>query len=573
MHKEDDKLSLNMNEDFTLPNLEEGLNIDEIPSIEDLISIDSQEIEKIQASNTTEDTPSDNLSDTEKSVETNELELNNSFENNFESMDLFDEDVALTLDDSPLDDNNIDFNIEKEEISEAPQELETEQISDLESLEFDNTDDLFSEEESFSSDETSDTEEPTLEIQEEPVSDIENTPEEFHEIPEIVEEIAPEYTEPETPQETTEEVYIESEKIQAEVEENPVAENEPEISEQSSNESNIYTGETKHYTKSDDVFAKIDSLLNDDSAFVSGVSATVSEPVVEKVYEEMPKPKFKSTFNPAKYLGKSSSVEVAENTDEKIGILYTAKKVIDNLKNISEVENSEDKPSLSSILMSPNGKKAIIAAAVCAVVLGAGITGVSIFNNKSVEELDTLSQNDVSTPLETPDTTIPTPEEVTPSIIDANANVASNVPDINKAAQPKIEVKQDVIKSEVNKQTKPTNSESYLSVKKIQWQVPDYLSYSPNIKSYLQTAGKSIKLGLSSDLLLASEYAYSNIVKINLKMSNTGAVQSATVVTSSGSKQIDDIVLQSVKSTLNVVKPPVGEVKTPDFNLTITINL
>ena len=49
MHKEEDKLSLNMNEDFTLPNLEEGMEINEIPSIEDLISLDKEEVEKIQA--------------------------------------------------------------------------------------------------------------------------------------------------------------------------------------------------------------------------------------------------------------------------------------------------------------------------------------------------------------------------------------------------------------------------------------------------------------------------------------------------------------------------------------------
>ena len=87
------------------------------------------------------------------------------------------------------------------------------------------------------------------------------------------------------------------------------------------------------------------------------------------------------------------------------------------------------------------------------------------------------------------------------------------------------------------------------------------------------TAGKSIKLSLSADLLLATEYAYSNQVKVSMKLSNDGAVQDAKIVSSSGSKQIDDIVLQSVKDTLNVVKPPAGEVKGSNFNLSLIIYL
>ncbi len=125
----------------------------------------------------------------------------------------------------------------------------------------------------------------------------------------------------------------------------------------------------------------------------------------------------------------------------------------------------------------------------------------------------------------------------------------------------------------MSNQVASAESESYLTVKSISWQVPDYLSYSDSMKNYLKSAGKSIKLQLSSDLLLTNEYAYSKKVKIALKLTNKGAIQSATVVTSSGSKQIDNIVLQSVKSTLSVIKPPSSVIKTPEFNLTISINL
>ena len=103
------------------------------------------------------------------------------------------------------------------------------------------------------------------------------------------------------------------------------------------------------------------------------------------------------------------------------------------------------------------------------------------------------------------------------------------------------------------------------------WEVPDYLSYSDKVKQYLQSAGKSIKLSLSSDLLLATEYAYSNQVKVDLKLKNDGTLVAAQIAKSSGSNEINDIVLQTVKSTLNVVKPAPGEIPTADFNLGLII--
>lgn len=120
---------------------------------------------------------------------------------------------------------------------------------------------------------------------------------------------------------------------------------------------------------------------------------------------------------------------------------------------------------------------------------------------------------------------------------------------------------------------KPVNKSNVVSIKKISWSVPDYLSYSDNIKQYLQTAGKSIKLSLSSDLLLTNDYIYSNQVQVSLKMSKDGTIQSSQIVKSSGSTQVDNIVLQNVKNTLNVIKPPAGEVPNPTFKLGLTISL
>jgi len=127
--------------------------------------------------------------------------------------------------------------------------------------------------------------------------------------------------------------------------------------------------------------------------------------------------------------------------------------------------------------------------------------------------------------------------------------------------------------AQINEPKKPLNANKSITLRKVSWEVPNYLSYSDNIKTYLQTAGKSIKLTLSSDLLLTNDYIYSDTVKIKLQLDKSGSIQSSQITHSSGSTQVDKIVLQTVKDTLNVVKPAPGEVPTPTYNLGIIIYL
>ena len=110
-------------------------------------------------------------------------------------------------------------------------------------------------------------------------------------------------------------------------------------------------------------------------------------------------------------------------------------------------------------------------------------------------------------------------------------------------------------------------------MKKVSWEVPDYLSYSEEIRKYLQSAGRSIRLTLSSDLLLTNEYIYSNQVKVKIQLTKDGTIENAQIAKSSGSNQVDNIVLQTVKETLNVVKPAKGEVPTDKFKLGLIIYL
>lgn len=218
-----------------------------------------------------------------------------------------------------------------------------------------------------------------------------------------------------------------------------------------------------------------------------------------------------------------------------------------------------------------SSKGLVIGAAVLVALLAAGtFFGLSMKNKNDLTDTETLSQ-----PLPE-NTETQTPEA--PAAQENNENIMANAPEVidmpqNQAEPTNVKPEPAQPKDAKASTAKPVNPEgAIISVKKLSWELPDYLSYSEEMKKYLQTAGKSIKLTLTSDLLLASEYAYSNQVKVALKLSNDGNIQDAKVVKSSGSTEIDDIVLQTVKETLNVVKPAPGEVPTPDFNLGLIIN-
>ncbi len=103
---------------------------------------------------------------------------------------------------------------------------------------------------------------------------------------------------------------------------------------------------------------------------------------------------------------------------------------------------------------------------------------------------------------------------------------------------------------------KPIPPTAFLSIKKLSWEVPDYISYNEEFRQYFQSSGKSLKAALSSDLLLANDYAYSNEIKLSITYSNDGRFKEAKIISSSGSEQIDKIVLQSVNQTLNLMKAP-----------------
>lgn len=271
-------------------------------------------------------------------------------------------------------------------------------------------------------------------------------------------------------------------------------------------------------------------------------------------------------------------------TEDKLGMLFNT----NENANAEDTDNAdfadEDEPSsypgqsLQQSSFAPEkGKKAVLAAAAIVAVLAiAGGAGLFL---KSKNSSNLLAQN----PIESDTANIPAPAT------EDNTDLMTNTPDTNaqtpeqatpktpaqqKPANPAPQTKTAPKTTSKTTQQKPSGTPlPYITVRSVAWEVPDYLSYSDKVKKYLQTAGKSIRLTLSSDLLLTNEYAYSNQVKVELKLKNDGTIQDAQITKSSGSNQINDIVLRTVKDTLKVVKPAPGEIPTPDFKLGLIINL
>lgn len=266
------------------------------------------------------------------------------------------------------------------------------------------------------------------------------------------------------------------------------------------------------------------------------------------------------------------SDEDANISDEdNIGVLFNDTDPTSDVE-LDEINNQEiEQPQIPGAALlnnrnkTPNKKIILVAAALVTVLAAASAVMVFKPKNDASADIEPVKTESTGNDLTNNNENNQPTDETTENIL------ATNAPDINKNQTKNIQKTQAIAELKNTPSKTKQSAESYISVNKLVWDVPSNLSYSNKFQNYLRTAGKSIKLSLSADLLLATEYAYTNQVKVSLKLSKDGTVQDAKVLSSSGSNQIDTIVLQSVKDTLNVVKPPVDEIKTPDFNLSLII--
>ena len=235
--------------------------------------------------------------------------------------------------------------------------------------------------------------------------------------------------------------------------------------------------------------------------------------------------------------------EIPIDINRKIDVMPEASPDLENIYNNSASMSDDSllqndvrfvRPSDQSTGISPI--KAAGGALVALALIGALGFGVSKMVNKNQEPEpitdDYVPENVQQTPTEDPNT------------LNVNNN---NVVDMSSAS---------VSQAVPEKQGPQLSPTSYISVSRLSWEVPDYLSYSQEFRQYFQSAGRSLKVALSSDLLLATDATYSNLVKVSVSFDSNGGFRNARMVQSSGSSQIDKIVLQTVNDTLNVLKAP-----------------
>ena len=72
---------------------------------------------------------------------------------------------------------------------------------------------------------------------------------------------------------------------------------------------------------------------------------------------------------------------------------------------------------------------------------------------------------------------------------------------------------------------------------------------------------------------MATDYTYSNTIKLSVTFDKNGKFKDAKIITSSGSANVDKIVLQSVNQTLNILKAPNSLANDENTTVILKINL
>ncbi len=179
-----------------------------------------------------------------------------------------------------------------------------------------------------------------------------------------------------------------------------------------------------------------------------------------------------------------------------------------------------------------------------------GIIGISISKmlKKPVEEVP-QPITDTNTAQEKP--------SANPNELNLNEGNVVNIDNTSPISPATVQHKpQTPAQVQNNQPAKTLSPTQFIEVSKLSWEAPDYVAADQSFKRYFQSAGKSLKLSLTSDLLLASEYIYSDQVRVSINFSQDGSLKDAKILLSSGSQQVDKIVLQTVNQTLNILKAP-----------------
>lgn len=256
---------------------------------------------------------------------------------------------------------------------------------------------------------------------------------------------------------------------------------------------------------------------------------------------------------------------------------------------VSETEEEDISDFAFAVDSKPQGvgKNILIPVAALVTVLGLAGAGAWYFLSHGKSSANNVEVGNTSPDIDFNDVTPATVDDSLTTDIQLNEDVTAKQPAApakapeTPAKAPEVQVPPAPAAEEVKPEPLTiqkikkdfSQPNTYLSVTKIVWDVPEYLTYNDDFSNYLQTLGSTLKLNLSSDLLLISENTVFNKVKVKIGLKDSGKKYSAEIEEGCGTEVVDSLVLQSVKNTLNLLKPPVNSLETADEDLYITIYL
>lgn len=363
---------------------------------------------------------------------------------------------------------------------------------------------------------------------------------------ELTEE-APEEILPESGEETIEETIQEPEEPKSEfaelLEEEPVENNEEQISEYAGieliDEDSTPSDEPVEETQPEnEVNEEIQGLLDDELMQLLSSDDDSDENTESEAADD-------NNLDLIAESGDSESENQEENGEEVIDSLYEDAPEAPAEGESAQEEFMQPEPGKNGGL----AKKLIAAAVVLFLITTGSITALYLNQNKQASNQDAL-----------PDADMPMQDG---SPLDAAANLPQNKDD---SASP---MSQDLNKSITNVFS---DQPAALTITKISWEVSQSLANDDSFRNYLQVAGKNLQMNLQNDLSYTTEINYNPKVKVSFEISKDNTIKRIQVTESSGSEQIDNVVLQSIKETLKYVNAPNIKDYKGNYNLSVVVN-
>ena len=363
---------------------------------------------------------------------------------------------------------------------------------------------------------------------------------------ELTEE-APEEILPESGEETIEETIQEPEEPKSEfaelLEEEPVENNEEQISEYAGieliDEDSTPSDEPVEETQPEnEVNEEIQGLLDDELMQLLSSDDDSDENTESEAADD-------NNLDLIAESGDSESENQEENGEEVIDSLYEDAPEAPAEGESAQEEFMQPEPGKNGGL----AKKLIAAAVVLFLITTGSITALYLNQNKQASNQDAL-----------PDADMPMQDG---SPLDAAANLPQNKDD---SASP---MSQDLNKSITNVFS---DQPAALTITKISWEVSQSLANDDSFRNYLQVAGKNLQMNLQNDLSYTTEINYNPKVKVSFEISKDNTIKRIHVTESSGSEQIDNVVLQSIKETLKYVNAPNIKDYKGNYNLSVVVN-